>query len=74
VVAHVPHQAHHQANVSTLPDTADQVLQSVTPGAVSLAAIALAVLAFRFLASPGTAVPGTAPASSQPTDPSRSRS
>ena len=74
VVANVPHQVYHQANVSVLPSTADQVLQSLTLTAVSVAAIALAVLAFRLPTAPATTVPGTTPDSSQPTHPARSRS
>ena len=47
VVVNLPHQIYHQAHVSVLPTTADQVLQSVTLAADSLTAIALVVLAFR---------------------------
>ena len=47
VVANLPHQLYHQVHVSVLPSTADQVLQSGTLAAVSLAAIALLVLSFR---------------------------
>ena len=43
----LPHQIYHQAHVSVLPTTPDQVLQSLTLTAVSVAAVALAVLAFR---------------------------
>ena len=57
VVVNLPHQLYHQAHVSVLPSTADQVLQSVTLGAVSLAAVALVLLAFRLPAAPATTVP-----------------
>ena len=46
VIANVPHQIYHQTTVDILPTTTDQVLQSLTLGAVSVAAIALCVLAF----------------------------
>ena len=73
VVANVPHHLYHQANVSVLPSTADQVLQSLTLSAVTLAAIALAALAFRVPAEPATTARRT-PAPSPPTHPARSRS
>ena len=47
VAANLPHQLYHQAHVTVLPDPTDQVLQSGTLAAVSLAAVALVVLAFR---------------------------
>jgi TRAP-type C4-dicarboxylate transport system permease small subunit len=46
VIANVPHQIYHQTTVDILPTTTDQVLQSLTLSAVSVAAIALCVLAF----------------------------
>jgi len=58
IVVNLPHQLYHQAHVSVLPTTADQVLQSVTLAVVSLAAIALVVLAFRLPVAP---VPQTSP-------------
>jgi hypothetical protein len=72
VVANVPHQVYHQANVSVLPSTTDQVLQSLTLSAVSMAAIALTVLAFRLPAEPPPTAPRTVPAPSAPTHPARS--
>ncbi len=59
VVVNVPHQIYHQANLSVLPTTADQVLQSVTLAAVSLAAIALVILTFRLPAAPASTAPRT---------------
>ncbi len=56
VVVNLPHQLYHQAHVSVLPTTTDQILQSVSLAAVSLTAIARLVLAFRLPApSPSTA-------------------
>jgi hypothetical protein len=52
VVVNLPHQLYHQAHVSVLPTTTDQVLQSVSLALVSLAAIALLVLAFRLPVTP----------------------
>ncbi len=58
VVANLPHQLYHQEHVSLLPTTADQVWQSATLAAVSLAAVALVVLTFRLPAGrPSTAPP-----------------
>lgn len=62
VVATVPHQIYHQANLSVLPDTSDQVLQTLTLSAVTLAAILLAVIAFRL---PVTPHPGAAATSAR---------
>ncbi|SNS96306.1 hypothetical protein SAMN04488107_4454 [Geodermatophilus saharensis] len=59
VVLDLPHQLYHQLHVSVLPTTADQVLQSTTLAAVSLAAVALLVLAFRLPAGPPSAAPVT---------------
>jgi hypothetical protein len=47
VVANLPHHLYHQTNVDVLPTPTDQVLQSMTLTAVTVAALALAVLAFR---------------------------
>jgi hypothetical protein len=47
IVVNLPHQLYHQAHISVLPTMTDQVLQTVTLTAVSLAAILLAVLSFR---------------------------
>jgi hypothetical protein len=47
VVANVPHQLYHQADVGVLPASTDRVLQSLALGVVSLAAILVTVLAFR---------------------------
>jgi hypothetical protein len=47
MVANLPHQVYHQAHLKILPSGTDQLLQTVTLGAVSLAAILLTVLAFR---------------------------
>jgi hypothetical protein len=74
VAANVPHHLYHQANVSILPGTADQVMQSLTLAVVTLAAIALAVLAFRLPAEAAATATRTVPASSAPTHPARSRS
>jgi hypothetical protein len=72
VAANVPHHVYHQANVSILPGPADQVLQSLTLSAVTVAAIVLAVSAFRLPADPAPSGRRTVPASSAPTDPARS--
>jgi hypothetical protein len=72
VAANVPHHVYHQANVSILPGPADQVLQSLTLSAVTVAAIVLAVSAFRLPADPAPSGRRTVPASSVPTDPARS--
>ncbi len=74
VAANVPHHGYHQVHVSILPGPADQVLQSLTLGAVTLAAIALTVLAFRLPAEPATTARRTGPAACAPTDSPRSRS
>jgi hypothetical protein len=47
IVANLPHQLYHQTHVNLLPTTTDQVLQSVSLAALSVAAILLTVLAFR---------------------------
>jgi TRAP-type C4-dicarboxylate transport system permease small subunit len=47
IVANLPHQLYHQTHVNLLPTTTDQVLQSVSLAAVSVAAILLTVLGFR---------------------------
>ena len=62
VVTNLPHQLYHQAHVSVLPTVTDQVLQSISLGAVSLAAIALVVLTSRLPASASASTP-TAPRS-----------
>ena len=56
VVTNLPHQLYHQAHVSVLPSTTDQVLQSISLAAVSLTAVALLVLTSR-LPVPPTASP-----------------
>ncbi|MBM7809123.1 hypothetical protein JOD57_004960 [Geodermatophilus bullaregiensis] len=61
VVMNLPHQLYHQAHVSVLPSTTDQVLQSVSLAAVSLTAVALVVLASRTPAGPAPAAPRTDP-------------
>ena len=55
VVTNLPHQLYHQAHVSVLPTVTDQVLQSISLTAVSLAAVALLVLASGLPASARTA-------------------
>ena len=65
VVANVPHQIYHQANLSVLPTTTDRVLQTASLSAVTLAAVVLALLAFRLpVAAPAGTVsaPTRAPA------------
>ncbi|SFO78461.1 hypothetical protein SAMN05660464_1173 [Geodermatophilus dictyosporus] len=57
VVLDLPHQLYHQVHVSVLPTTTDQVLQSASLTATSLAAVALLVLTLRLPA----AVPPAAP-------------
>jgi len=57
VVANLPHHAYHQSHLHVLPDATDQVLQSITLGAVSVAAVLLAVLAFLQPVGPRAAVP-----------------
>ena len=57
VVLNLPHQLYHQAHVSVLPSTTDQVLQSVSLAAVSLTAIALVVLTFRSPAASSSTTP-----------------
>jgi hypothetical protein len=57
VVANLPHELYHQTHVDVLPTTADQVLQSVSLAAVSVAAILLTALAFRPPARHGVADP-----------------
>ncbi|MGY1695445.1 MULTISPECIES: hypothetical protein [unclassified Geodermatophilus] len=52
VVANLPHQLYHQEHLHVLETTGDQVLQTVTLTAVSLAAVLLAVLAFRLPVRP----------------------
>ena len=52
VVVHLPHQLYHQAHVSVLPTVTDQVLQSISLAAVSLAAVALLVLTSRLPVAP----------------------
>jgi hypothetical protein len=47
LVANAPHQFYHQTHLHLLPTTSDQVLQTVTLSAVTVASIALTVLAFR---------------------------
>ncbi len=68
VVVNLPHQLYHQAHVSVLPTTTDQVLQSVSLAAVSVTAIALVVLAFRLPAIPASAAPTTTHRAPVPTD------
>ena len=65
VVANLPHQLYHQAHVSVLPTTADQVLQTGALTAVSLASVALLVLAFRL--PPGAPADPSAPTRLQET-------
>ena len=55
VVVNLPHQLYHQAHVSVLPTTADQIMQSVSLALVSVTAIALLVLTFRLPAAPAPA-------------------
>jgi hypothetical protein len=55
VVMNLPHQLYHQAHVSVLPSTTDQVLQSTSLAAVSLAAVALLVLTSRLPAASASA-------------------
>ena len=52
VVMDLPHQLYHQAHVSVLATTTDQVLQSISLAAVSLAAVALVVLTSRLPVAP----------------------
>ena len=52
VVVDLPHQLYHQAHVSVLPTVTDQVLQSISLAAVSLAAVALLVLTSRLPVAP----------------------
>ena len=52
VVTNLPHQLYHQAHVSVLPTVTDQVLQSISLAAVSLAAVALLVLTSRLPLTP----------------------
>ena len=47
LVANAPHQLYHQTHLHLLPTPSDQVLQTVTLTAVTVASIALTVLAFR---------------------------
>jgi hypothetical protein len=61
VVVNLPHQLYHQVHVSVLPTTTDQVLQSVSLAATSLAALVLVVLAFRLPAAPASTAPKTTP-------------
>jgi hypothetical protein len=65
VVMNLPHQLYHQAHVSMLPSTTDQVLQSASLAAVSLAAVALVVLTFRLPVAP--AAPHTDSRAAAPT-------
>ena len=67
VVMNLPHQLYHQAHVSVLPSTTDQVLQSTSLAAVSLAAVALLVLTFRLSAASASAAPRTDLRESAPT-------
>lgn len=67
VVVNLPHQLYHQAHVSVLPSTTDQVLQSVSLAAVSLTAVALVVLAFRLPAGSAPTAPRTDPRVPAPT-------
>ncbi len=62
VVMGLPHQLYHQAHVSVLPTTTDQVLQSISLAVVSLTAVALLVLACRLPASPAPHTALRAPA------------
>ncbi len=57
VVLNLPHQLCHQAHVSVLPTTADQVLRSISLAAVSLTAVALVVLSFRLPVAPASTAP-----------------
>jgi hypothetical protein len=67
VVMNLPHQLYHQAHVSVLPSTTDQVLQSTSLAAVSLAAVALLVLTFRLPAVSASAAARTDARESAPT-------
>ena len=65
VVTNLPHQLYHQAHVSVLPTVTDQVLQSISLAAVSLAAVALVVLTSRLPVAPtGPPADSRAPAPS----------
>jgi hypothetical protein len=55
VVANAPHQLYHQTHVDLLSTTADQVLQSLSLAAVSIAAVLLTALTFRLPAQHGVA-------------------
>ena len=59
VVMNLPHQLYHQAHVSVLPTTTDQVLQSISLAVVSVAAVALVVLTFRLPVSTRSAATTT---------------
>ena len=67
VVLDLPHQLYHQVHVSVLPTAIDQVLQSATLAAVSLAAVALVVLAFRLPADSPSTAPRTDSRAAEPT-------
>jgi hypothetical protein len=68
VVMDLPHQLYHQAHVSVLPTVTDQVLQSMSLAATSLAAIALVVLTFRL---PAVSAPAGARTGSRAPAPTR---
>jgi hypothetical protein len=55
LVASAPHQLYHQMHLDVLLTPSDQVLQTVTLSAVTVAALALTVLAFRLPAPPHAA-------------------
>ena len=67
LVANLPHRLYHQAHVSVLPTTTDQVLQSVSLAAVSVAAVALVVLTFRLPAAPTSTAQRTTSRAPAPT-------
>jgi hypothetical protein len=59
LLANLPHQVYHQQNLHVLPTTSDQVLQTATLSAVTVAAVALALLAFGL--RPETVAPAARP-------------
>ncbi len=69
VVQDLPHQLYHQVHVSVLPTTTDQVLQSVSLAATSLAAVALLVLTLRLPAAVAPTARRAVPRTPAPTRP-----
>jgi len=51
VVANLPHQLYHQEHIDTLPETVDQVLQTLALTVVTVTSVLLTVLAFRLPAT-----------------------